>query len=260
MAEMERAGPNPAILGRQGENQSGRAGLVRQQAGLTELAIVFAGHESWERRVYRMAWEIARQYWTAPDFIRVTDDDGAPRFIGINQPVMGPPQVVQGQDGMPTIRPTVLGYDNLLAELDVDITLETVPDTATLQQEEFQTLAELAQMYGPQEVPFEDMLMLSSIPDKQKILDRRKQRQQQMAQVQQGQQQLAVAGATAKIGKDNAQAAEAGAKAEKIATETQFTKQQQAVWNAMVPMPQPQPLSSPAPMQFGPSGMPAAGA
>jgi hypothetical protein len=199
LAEMERAGPNPAILGRQGESQSGRANLVRQQAGLVELAIVFAGIEAWERRIYRKAWEVARQYWTAPDYIRVTDDEGAPQFVGINQPVMGPPTVGMGPDGMPVIQPTVLGYDNPLAELDVDITLDSVPDTATLQQEQFQTLADLAKIYGPQEVPFEDMLLLSSITDKQKLIERRKARQEEAAQGGQQAQQIQQAGATAQI-------------------------------------------------------------
>jgi hypothetical protein len=58
----------------------------------------------------------------------------------------------------------VLGYDNSLAELDVDIVLDVTDDTATLAAEEFQTLSELARIYGPQEVPFDDILELSSLP------------------------------------------------------------------------------------------------
>lgn len=210
LGEMERAGPNPAVLGRGGESQSGRANLVRQQAGLVELAVVFAGIEAWERRVYRKAWEVARQYWTAPDWIRVSDDEGAPKFVGINQPVAGPPMVGIGPDGLATIQPSVLGYDNALAELDVDITLDSVPDSATLQQEQFQALADLARVYGPQEVPFEDMLALSSIPDKARIIERRKARADnaaeaaqaaQAAAMQAGQQaqQVQLAGAEAAI-------------------------------------------------------------
>lgn len=181
--EMDRtAAPNPALLGRQGEGQSGRALNMRQEAGLAELAIVFGGIEAWERRVYRQMWDTARQYWTAPDYIRVTDDEGSPQFIGINQPVMGQPQVMMGPNG-PQIMPTILGYENALAEMDVDITLDSVPDTATLQQEQFAILSELAKLYGPQEVPFDDMLMLSSITDKQKILERRKARQEEQGQM-----------------------------------------------------------------------------
>jgi hypothetical protein len=101
---MERFAPNPAILGRQGENQSGRSNLIRQQAGMTEQAIIFGGIEEWELRVYRQMWNRARQFMTAPDFIRVTDDEGSPEFIGINQPpsMKGPDgEPVMGPDGQP---------------------------------------------------------------------------------------------------------------------------------------------------------------
>ena len=219
--ELERFGPNPALLGRQGQDASGRAGLVRQQAGLTELAIVFGGHESWERRVYRMAWNVARQRWTAPDYVRVTDDEGAPQFIGVNQPRMGQAAIVTDPaTGMAMLQPQVLGYDNAIAEMDVDITLDSVPDTATLQQEQFQVLADLAKLYGPQEVPFDDMLMLSSITDKQKILERRKARQEEAAQGAQPQQQLAMAGAQAELEKTQSETAKNVATAQKMQVET----------------------------------------
>lgn len=220
--EMERAGPNPAILGRQPAAASGRAVLARQQAGLVELAIVFAGHEAWERRVYRQCWTTARQYMTAPDYIRITDDEGAPQFIGINQPQMGPAVVgMNPATGMPMIQPTVLGYENALAQMDVDITLDTVPDTATIAQEQFQTLVELAKMYGPQEVPFDDMLMLSSIPEKSKILERRKARQEQQSQASQGpQQQIALEGAIAQIEETKSKTALNNAKVQQLGVET----------------------------------------
>ena len=198
--EMERMGPNPAVLGRQGENSSGRAQLVRQQAGLTELAVVFGGVEAWELRVYRAMWARVQQFWTGPMFVRVTDDQNAAQFVAINEPQHGPPMV--GQDpatGMPMIYRPVLGYKNQIAEMDVDITLDTVPDTANLQQEQFQTLAELAKMYGPQEVPFEDMLLLSSIPDKAKIIEKRKARAEEAQQGQGPQQQMAMQGAVVEL-------------------------------------------------------------
>jgi hypothetical protein len=89
---------------------------------------------------------------------------------------------------LPAIQQVVLGYDNSLAELDVDIVLDVTDDTATLAAEEFQTLSELARIYGPQEVPFDDMLELSSLPDKRKLMEKRKARQE-AAQQQGGQGQ-----------------------------------------------------------------------
>jgi hypothetical protein len=255
-SELDRQGPNPAILARGASSASGRSKQVDQQAGMTEDALVYKGLHNWEVRVYRAVWDRCRQFWQAPDYIRVTDDEGAPQYIGINQPQMGT-QMVPGPMGMMP-QQVVMGYENSLAELDVDIILDTVPDMAVLAQEQFQTLTELAQMYGPQEVPFDDLLELSSIPDKRRIIEKRKQRADQVQQQQAQQQQLQQASATAEIGKTQAQGAEAAAKAEKIQTETAFTKQQLGFFGMTAPMPQPAYQPAPAPDQFGASGTPAA--
>jgi hypothetical protein len=45
-AELERMGPNPAVLGQSNNSASGRAQLVRQQAGLTELTPALGGIEA----------------------------------------------------------------------------------------------------------------------------------------------------------------------------------------------------------------------
>ncbi|SLK03825.1 hypothetical protein [Novosphingobium mathurense] len=185
---ISRLGPNPAVLAREGENSSGRNNLIRQQAGMTEQAVVFGGMEHWERRIYRAMWNRARQFWTAPDYIRITDDEGAPQFIGINQPKYGQPQVVLGPDGMPTIQPTVLGYENALAELDVDITLDTVPDTANLAQEQFLALTDLARSGVP--IPPQILLEASSLPKKREIIEKLKAMDEQNAPLQQMQQQI----------------------------------------------------------------------
>jgi hypothetical protein len=208
-AFLERFAPNPAMLGRQDAGQSGRKALVDQQAGLTELAVVFGGIEEWELRIYRQAWNRARQFWKAPTWVRITDDEGAPEFVGINQPEYEMEPVIDPMTGQPAVdprsgepaqkpklyptiqpgggvehQPRVLGYRNKLAELDVDIVIDTVPDTATIQQEQFASLAELAKLYGPGEVPFDDMLELSVIPQKRQMLEKRKARREEMAQNQ----------------------------------------------------------------------------
>lgn len=227
----ERFAPNPAILGRQDAGQSGRAQLVRQQAGLTEQAIIFGGIEEWELRCYRQMWNRARQFWTAPMWVRVTDDEGSPQFVGVNQPPEGaqpmPDMTAQPDDqgrvpqameqGKPVFMgpqgEKILGYENALAELDVDIIVDTVPDTANVQQEQFAVLAELAKVYGPQEVPFDDLLRVSTLQGKRELLDRRKQRQDQAAQAQQSPQaQIAMRGAMAKVAQDEAKVGETQAK------------------------------------------------
>lgn len=254
-AEIERMGPNPAILGRQGESSSGRAQLVRQQAGLTEQAVTYGGVEEWELRLYRQMWNRARQFWTSPQYIRITDDEGSPEFIGINSP----PTDDQGRQGKPLADPTTgeplkvhpetgeahpqgkqaflmpdgsmaLGYQNVIAEMDVDILIDATPDTANVQQEQFQMLVELAKMYGPQEVPFDDLLAVSAMPDKRAIIDKRKARAEQAGQQQQQQQamqmQLAQAGAQAEIENKQADTALKSAKAQTELFSAQFKADQ----------------------------------
>lgn len=281
-AELERLGPNPAVLGRQGADSSGRAVLARQQAGMVELAVNFGALEDWELRVYRQMWSRAKQFWTAPMYIRVTDDEDAPKFIGLNQPkgemqpVIGPDgQPVadengqpQMQEGPPLVHPqtypaqvtandnvpaqfiglphpqagqphpqagqAILGYKNSLAEMDVDITLDSIPDTANIQQEQFQDLTQLvgSNPAYAQQVPFEIMLELSAVPHKRELIDRMKkfsaQNGQQQQQAAQAAQQLQMQEAQAKVGVaqtqaglNQANALLANAKADQLGAETQ---------------------------------------
>lgn len=213
-AEIERMGVNPAVLSQQSAGESGRAQLVRQQAGATDSAMAMNGLRLFELSIYRAMWERCKQFWTAPDWIRVTDDEKAAQFVGINQPIPGPPQVVMGPQGMPMIAPTVMGYENQLAEMDVDITIDAVPDTANLAAEQFTALAEMARLYGPQEVPFDDLLMLSAIPEKAKLMAKRKERGEQAQQAGQAGQEMQQRGAMASIAKLEAEAAFKAAQAQ----------------------------------------------
>lgn len=195
-AEMDREGPNPAVLGRLGQNESGRAQLVRQQAGLTEQAIIFGGYEAFELRIYQALWARSRQFMKAPAWVRITDDLKAPEFVGINQPVMGGAVMVQGPDGMATLQPQILGYRNAIAEMDVDIIVDTVPDTANLAAEQFSKLVELRQ--SGVELPTEILLEASSLPNKRELLEKL-QAAKQTDPASQQMQQIAIAGEAAKV-------------------------------------------------------------
>jgi hypothetical protein len=210
-SELDRQGPNPAILARANSDASGRSKQVDQQAGLTEDAVVYKGIHKWELRIYRAMWDRCRQFMTAPDYIRVTDDQGAAEFVGINQPQV----VMNPQTGMIEQK-----TDNELAQLDVDIILDTVPDTATLMQEQFETLTQLAQAYGPQEVPFDDILEVSSLPDKAKLIEKRKARQEQAQQAGGMGQQLQMLGAQQQIRETAASAGLKEAQTDKARADT----------------------------------------
>lgn len=232
-AEIERMGPNPAILGRQGADASGRQTLLRQQAGLTEQAVVLGGIEEWELRCYRQMWARMKQYWQAPDWIRVTDDQAAPGTLGVspeqqdyeqrigmvrngkhaflplNQPIYGPP--MQGlqqhpQTGamVPAMVTPILGYRNSIAEMDVDIDLDVTPDVSNVQQEQFQALVDLARSGVP--IPPQVLIEASTIPNKREIIAKLEQMQQQSASAPPPPQAvLALKKGEAEVGKIQAQ-------------------------------------------------------
>lgn len=204
--EIERMGPTPAVLGRQdGGNQSGRAKLVSQQAGLTELARPLGRYHSWVLRCYQQMWNRARQYWTDPMWIRVTDNVKAPEFLQVNEPVMGiVMKPVEGPDGQPLVDPEtgqpvmqpgmgVVSVERRLAEMEIDLILDQTDDTANLQQEIWAELMELLRLgMSPFSPEFEIAIEMSPIGDKQRILERVKAKNEEMTQQQgEGQQQQA---------------------------------------------------------------------
>lgn len=190
--ELERMGPNPAVLGQSASSQSGRAQLVQQQAGLTELTPALGGIEDLELRVYRQFWARIKQFWQEPKLIRVTDEIGAAKFLQVNEPVVQEvPAIVQGANGpMQGMQQVVVEVRNRPAEMDMDIIIESVPNTANIQQEQFAELVKLAQVYGPQEVPFDDLLEASNLPHKRQIVEKRAARAQEAQQAQGPQAQM----------------------------------------------------------------------
>lgn len=230
-AEIERTQANPAIIGRSAST-SGRQDLIRQQAGLTELAHLFAGLEDFELRIWRQCWARVRQFWTQPKFIRVTDDENSMRFIQINEPVWGPPMpVIDPNTGAPQLdpatgqvvmRPQFQGYRNAVSQMDVDIIVDQTPDTANVQQEQYSMLVDLAKVgaLGPNPGPI--LLKASSLPRKREIMEELQSAQPQGPDpAQQQAQQLDLQGRAAMVAKTQGQAAEAHARAAKIAVETQ---------------------------------------
>lgn len=211
-----RQAPTPAVLAEaSAANQSGRSRLVLQQAGMTEIARALGRLEEWENRVYRQAWLRVKQFMTDPWFIRITGDDGKPGFEQVNQPVGPdgqpvPPEMVEAMRA----QGTPVSIKNNLATMDVDIEVETIPDTANLQAEQFDGLApllpQLAEGFGVKKA-FEVGLALSAIPDKNRIKEmleddpsenpQAQQMAQMQAQMQQVMAQMAQMDAQSKIEK-----------------------------------------------------------
>jgi hypothetical protein len=198
------------VLGRSDQDASGRALLARQQSGLIELANLYGGLEDWELRIYRQCWARAKQFWTAPQFIRVTDDEDAPKFVGLNQPIPGGPPTI-GTDpatGMPALTPGILGYKNRVAEMDVDIEVETQQDTGNIASEQFSdilNLVKLSPVYQ-QQAPLSMLIQLSTIPHKRAVLDQIKQAAAEQQAKTARQQAMAAQHAQAQIAKTQSEA------------------------------------------------------
>jgi hypothetical protein len=200
-----RQAPTPAVLAEaSAQNQSGRSRLVLQQAGMTELALALGEVENWENGIYRQAWLRLKQFKTEPWWVRITGDDGKPGFAGVNMPTGPDGQPIDPQQAqMMQMQGQPVQISNRLAEMDVDIEVETIPDTANLQAEQFEALAPMLPLlasvpeFGPKKA-FEVGLALSSIPGKADIKemidappDADNPQAQQMAAMQAQMQQMA---------------------------------------------------------------------
>jgi hypothetical protein len=176
-SEMQRQSPSPGIVGRQASSQSGIAIAREQEAGLTEQAPLLAAFDDWVLRMYRAMADGIKQFWTDEKHIRVTDDENAPKFLVMNEPIVDPmtgQPVIDPRTGQPAMR-------NVPSEMDVDLVLDVSPDTAVLQEEQFAKLVELVQAGIP--FPPDVILEASSLPRKRVLMDKLKAAQEQASQV-----------------------------------------------------------------------------
>ena len=220
-AEMQLSGPNAAMSGTDPRELSGRAILAQQAGGAAQNEPLADALRFWSRRVYESCWMAAREYWKAGKWVRVTDDLNETRWVGINRPVrlmdkladmpeqhramvmqqMQPPL----QPGDPRLQ-QVIGIENDISDLDVDITIEEGIDIPSLQAEEFQSLVQLASVQ-PGLIPGDVLIAASGLRDKDMILQRMKEHQQQQAQAQQQAGQIAAQHGQAQISDMQAKAA-----------------------------------------------------
>jgi hypothetical protein len=210
-AEMQLAGPNAAMSGTDPRELSGRAILAQQAGGAVQNEPLADSLRMWARRVYEMIWMACREYWTAGKWVRVTDELQKTRWVGINRPITlmdelaNMPeqqraqvmQQMQLQPDDPRLQ-QVIRVENDITDLDVDITIQEGQDIPTLQAETFQTLVQLASMQ-PGLIPGDVLIAASSLRNKDALLERMKEHQQQQAQQGQQQAQVAQQMASAKI-------------------------------------------------------------
>lgn len=204
--EIDSVGVNAAMSGTEGRVMSGRALIAKAEGGMAELGPIFDALRHLQLRVYRKVWGRVRQYWTAEKWVRVTDDDKTPKYVGLNQPVTVMQQAQELEQAGQPIPPELLQavqmnpqaiakVKNNVTELDVDIILSEVPDTAAIQAEQFEKLAGLAQSGVP--IPPEALIEASGLRNKDKILEKMNTGgipPQAQQQIQQAQEQIQAQG------------------------------------------------------------------
>jgi hypothetical protein len=193
-------GPNATAMGDKAQGSSaasGRAILASQQGGMVSLGDLLDNLRHLDRRVFRAIWNRIRQYWTGQKWIRVTDDEVNVKWVGVN---VDPQQVQMAMQQNPEMQGKIAGVIANVAELDCDIIIDEVPDVI-LAQEQFQQLLEMKQYDAENEIPFRELILASSIKDKQKFvqaMDKRAAERQQSPEVQQA-KQVEMAGAVAQV-------------------------------------------------------------
>lgn len=204
--EIDMMGANSGLAGKDesGGTASGRAIIAKQQGGLIEIAPLSDGLSDFTNRVYRAIWNRIRQYWQAEKWVRVTDDERNVRFVGLNRPVtLGEYLGTLDQEqaamiaqqlalvpGDPRLN-EVVDVENPVEEIDIDITIDEVPTSMTLESETFEQVINLATSM-PGSVPPEILIELApgiKRDVKDKLLEHMEVQKQAEAQAQQAQQE-----------------------------------------------------------------------
>lgn len=234
-------GPNAHMQGKEGKDQSGRAILAMQQAGMTEMAPLLDALRDFNIRVYRAIWNRIRQFWTTERWIRVTDDQKAVKFFAVNttranvaMQKIGEAVKTQKIDQETAQQyaqqvqadPSMTQPANVLAELDVDIQIDEVMNTPTLHAEQFEMLSQaigsgiLGQPPSPGYVKM--WLMASTFRNKNEMIQMLDEQTQQQGQMGQQAQQLQQQGMEAEVGLKQAQGIKTMAEAEAKVIENQL--------------------------------------
>jgi hypothetical protein len=155
-AEIDTFGPNQQLITEFGQNVSGRAANILQQAGLAELGPFLKNFRMWKLERYRACWCAAQRYWTGERFLRVTGDTQVAQFLQING-------VELDEYGLPVLV-------NMLGNIDVEIKIDEGPDNETVMGDIFDLLMALNQNNVP--VPPQLIIEASNLPmsEKKKLL------------------------------------------------------------------------------------------
>jgi hypothetical protein len=246
-AELDAVSFNAQLAGeRQQGDLSGIAIQKLQSAGTMELNRQFELLKGWEKRIYRQVWSRVKQFWNEEKWIRVTDDQEALRWIGLNseltaqqfleetindesQPLVKRRQAAAAfqalmQAQSPELE-KIVGVTNPVPELDMDIILDQSFDSINVQEEQFKMLAQFAQ---GGDIDIIELIELSQLRGKDKLIEKIEKRRAEAMQSQGGAQQMQAQIAQAKTMETMSKAAlnEQGAIQKKIENQLLVTQPQ----------------------------------
>lgn len=244
-AEMDAGSFNAQMSGeRQIGELSGVAIQRLQQAGMTDIIMVFENFSSFKLRVYKQMWMRIRQAWDREKWIRVTDDEAKLRWVGFNvdqtlkdqlQEIMddtanphamrlgASAQMIMLEQTNPEALKQVVKTKNRPLEMDMDIVLDEAYDTANVSQEQLEAIFK----YGAQNAfDIVDLLEISNISGKDKLIEKINNRKSEAAKSAQDQPPDPQATYLASAAKEKeASAANKAATAEQTQLETQLLQQ-----------------------------------
>jgi hypothetical protein len=170
-ASIDLKGPNATQMGEgaQGSNAaSGRAILASQQGGMVALGDLLDSLKNMDVRAWCQVWARIVQFWTAPKWIRTTDDKRNIKWVAMN---VDPMQLQMMAAQNPQMAESISGVVPNVAELDCDIIIADGPDGVTLQFEQWQQLTELAKAGIP--IPPDELIRAApGLKNKAEILER----------------------------------------------------------------------------------------
>lgn len=230
---IHRTGANSAMAGKDVGAQSGKAIALQQMGGMTEAADYLDCIRRLSLAVYRSIWGRIRQSWQEERWIRVTDNENNVRFVGLNRPItalqaeakrlgvdkggleQADPQAVQYLETLARMPAgqQVVGVENNVGELDVDIIVDEGVDTPTVAAEQFDTIAKMLPGAPPnlQPILWKMLISSSALRGKEEIEEAMN---QPPSPEQQQAQQLQLAGAVAEVEKTQSETAKNYAQAQ----------------------------------------------
>lgn len=200
-SEMDAQSYSAQLAGERQEGDISGVALKRfQQSGVTELIKIFENFSSFKLRTYRKMWNRIRQFWDKEKWVRVTDDEDELRFIGFNAPVTmrefleetmenetlpyemrlgASAQLIQLEQGNPQMLEQIVEVRNRPAELDMDIILDESYDSVNVSEEQLDAILK----FGAQgQFDIIDLLELSNITNKDRLIEKIENRRKEAAQ------------------------------------------------------------------------------